>query len=312
MYKRLAAILAVLVAFVAVILYGITQANTTASADAPKTETGPVTKVTICHFTSIHASHPYNEITVPAFQFVFGVGHGGHQYDIWPAFKITLHGHVFDVPAHGNQSILRNHCVIPGETPPVTPCPTVTTTVTATVTVTAQPGKKTTPSVPPCSPTPTATVTTTETTTVTPNPTETVTATTTATATVTGPTSTVTVTLPFVPSTGCPPPNLFNAIRGNHAGNNMVGTPCRDVMAGHGGGDTMFGAAETDIMIGGRGNDRIDGGTSPDIIRGGFGNDRLISNDGTPGDRLVGGIGRDICIIDPGDIARQCERVIKK
>jgi hypothetical protein len=120
-----------------------------------------------------------------------------------------------------------------------------------------------------------------------------------------------TPTVPPVVS-ACPPANLFNAIRGNAKPNNMVGTPCRDVMNGHGGGDTMFGAGETDIMLGGRGPDKADGGTGVDTLRGGFGNDRLVSNDGTPGDRLIGGLGNDLCVIDPGDSARQCERVVKQ
>ena len=125
--------------------------------------------MTICHFTSIHADHPYNEITISAGQIVNGDGHGAHVYDIWPSFQYKLKdGTIVTVPSHGNQAILRNHCRIPGETPPVTPCPTVTTTVTATVTVTANPDKKTTPTAPPCSPTPTATTTVTNTTTVTP------------------------------------------------------------------------------------------------------------------------------------------------
>ena len=99
MKTRFAAILAVLVAFAAVVLYGITQANTTASADAPKTETGPVKKVTICHFTSIHADHPYNEITISAGQIVNGDGHGAHVYDIWPSFQYKLKdGTIVTVP----------------------------------------------------------------------------------------------------------------------------------------------------------------------------------------------------------------------
>ena len=171
MNKRIAAILAVLVAFAAVVLYGATQANTTASADAPKTGSGePVKKVTICHFTSIHASHPYNEIEIDAKQIVNGNGHGAHQYDIWGSFKYELkNGTIITVPSHGNQDILKNHCGIPGETPPptVSPCPTVT------VTVTADPGKT--------HPTPTQCPTVTATATAT----STVTSTATATATVT-------------------------------------------------------------------------------------------------------------------------------
>jgi RTX calcium-binding nonapeptide repeat (4 copies) len=287
---RIAAIMAVLVATAGVGLFGLSQSST---GTTPKTEppSGPVKKVTICHATGSQ-SNPYVEITVPGFQFVYGVGHGGHTYDIWPSFQYKLKdGTIVTVPAHGDQSILKDGCEVPGHTPE--PCPTVTVTVTASPSAPA----KTKPTQ--C-PTVTATATATETTTETATATATVTVTATPTAG------------PFVPSTGCPPPNLFNAIRGNRRDNTMVGTPCRDVMAGHGGTDTMFGAAETDIMLGQRGNDRLDGGTGIDTIRGGFGNDVLRSNDGTPGDRMIGGLGRDVCIIDPGDSAKQCERVIRQ
>lgn len=286
-----------------VIAIGISESSQSSAGAAPKTGTHPVEKVTICHFTSIHAEHPYNEITIDAKQIVNGNGHGAHVYDIWPTFQYRLHdGTIVTVPSHGNQEILRNHCRIPGEpTETVSPCPTVTVTVTAT------PDWKTHPTEHPTQ-CPTATVTATAT------ATSTVTSTTTATATatVTGPTSTVTVTTPFVPSTDCPPPNLVNVVRGTGKNDNLVGTPCRDGMLGHKGNDLMLGAAANDVLLGGRGRDRLDGGTGTDVLRGGFNNDILVSNDGTPGDRLIGGQGQDLCIIDPGDKAKSCERTITR
>jgi RTX calcium-binding nonapeptide repeat (4 copies) len=294
MYTRIASIVAVLAMGIFVIAIGVGESS---SAGPSKTETGPVKKVTICHFTSIHASHPYNEITIDAKQIVTGNGHGDHVFDIWPSFQYRLkNGTIVTVPSHGNQAILRNHCRLPGQTtPPVTPCPTVT------VTVTANPDR-TQPTEPPCSPTPTTTVT------VTPNPTET--STVTATATVTA-TSTVTATPtagPFVPSTGCPPPNLVNVVRGTRRGDNLVGTPCRDGMPGHGGNDLILGAANNDVLFGQRGADRLDGGAGTDVLRGGFGNDRLVGTDGER-DLLIGGVGRDICIADAIDRTTSCEVV---
>jgi RTX calcium-binding nonapeptide repeat (4 copies) len=307
MLTRIAAIFAVLVTAVAVGLFGISQSSTGTSpaAATQKGGTHPVQTVTICHATGSQ-SHPYVQLDdVPAFQIAFGIGHGAHTYDIWAGFLFNLHGTVLHVPAHGDQSILRNHCHIPGETPPptVNPCPTVTVTVTASPSA----GRWTeSPSPNPQCPTATATTTSTVTATTT------ATSTATATSTVTGPTSTVTVTLPFVPQTGCPPPNLFNAIRGGRHNDNLVGTPCRDVIAGHNGNDRLFGAAETDIIFGGRGNDFIEGDSGRDILRGGFNDDRINAVDGAPGDRVIGGVGRDVCIIDAGDSARQCERVVRR
>lgn len=245
MITRLAALVAVLVASVAVIVFGISQSS---QAGHPSASKAPVKKVTICHFTSENASHPYNEISIDAKQIVNGNGHGGHVFDIWPSFQFELKdGTVVTVPAHGDQSILNAHCTIPGETETATP-----TETTGTPT---QPGG------------------------------------------------------PFVPSTDCPPANLFNAIRGTRKDDHLVGTPCQDVMAGHNGNDTLFGAAESDIIFGGRGKDTINGGTGRDSLRGGFNDDRINAVDGAPGDRVIGGVGRDVCTIDQGDRVRQCERV---
>ena len=78
-------------------------------------------KVTICHFTNESASHLYNEIGVSIKSVASAAdwlnGHGGEPNDIWPEFT-AKNGDL--IGAHGDQSILANHCeVVPPETPAV-------------------------------------------------------------------------------------------------------------------------------------------------------------------------------------------------
>jgi Ca2+-binding RTX toxin-like protein len=77
--------------------------------------------------------------------------------------------------------------------------------------------------------------------------------------------------------------------------------------------------AVNDEIYGLRGDDTIRTGLVPrekfaegpdtDILRGGRGSDRLKSDDLEGRDELYGGRGRDLCIIDSGDLARGCDKV---
>jgi Ca2+-binding RTX toxin-like protein len=77
--------------------------------------------------------------------------------------------------------------------------------------------------------------------------------------------------------------------------------------------------AVNDEIYGLRGDDTIRAGLVPrekfaegpdtDILRGGRGSDRLKSDDLEGRDELYGGRGRDLCIIDSGDLARGCDKV---
>ena len=77
--------------------------------------------------------------------------------------------------------------------------------------------------------------------------------------------------------------------------------------------------AVNDEIYGLRGDDTIRAGLVPrekfaegpdtDILRGGRGLDRLKSDDLEGRDELYGGRGRDLCIIDSGDLARGCDKV---
>jgi Tol biopolymer transport system component len=96
----------------------------------------------------------------------------------------------------------------------------------------------------------------------------------------------------------------------------LYGTPYSDRIDGNGGNDRLFGNGGNDIIDGGTGNDGIGGGAGDDVIRGGPGNDILSGGSGNdviyagPGrDKIGCGPGRDTVYLQPGDTARDCERV---
>lgn len=118
MITRLAAIFAVLVAAIAVTIFGINQSSTAGHSS------GPVDKVTVCHATS-STHHPYSRISIPASQIVLGYGHGAHGGDVWASFQVEINGVVITVPSQGDQSVLPN-CHVPqgSPTPTASPSPT--------------------------------------------------------------------------------------------------------------------------------------------------------------------------------------------
>ena len=84
----------------------------------------------------------------------------------------------------------------------------------------------------------------------------------------------------------------FNAtITGTDSGEDLNGTPGRDVILALGGDDRINGADGDDIVCGGAGNDQIGGGTGGDTVLGGDGVDRVSGGDGN--DFLFGESGND-------------------
>jgi hypothetical protein len=106
---------------------------------------------------------------------------------------------------------------------------------------------------------------------------------------------------------GCNPDGL--ALQGDAAGDDMEGTPQRDLLRGGGGIDLIRGNGASDCLFGQTGIfDHIDGGSAPDRISGGRGPDTLRGGDGDDalnGDRnedgILGGRGRDLLHGDKGD-----------
>lgn len=97
-------------------------------------------------------------------------------------------------------------------------------------------------------------------------------------------------------------------------GNDVLGLGAgNDVGLLGAGDDIAYGGAGADFLAGSDGNDRLYGGSGKDRIRGGAGDDFINANDGTAGDRVSCGLGRDIVIADPGDrIAADCEVVRRR
>lgn len=106
------------------------------------------------------------------------------------------------------------------------------------------------------------------------------------------------------------------------AGNDLAdGGSGNDVITGDAGNDRLFGGIGNDRESGGVGNDAVYGQAGTDLLYcnsgkdladGGAGNDGVNCADGTGGDKVYGGLGRDFCIGDPGDIFVGCEtRIIK-
>ena len=120
-------------------------------------------------------------------------------------------------------------------------------------------------------------------------------------------------------------------------GNDIIsGGPGRDLIVGDAGNDRIRGGSGADDLSGGRGRDALFGGAGNDVLRGNFasdilhgqsgddtivgggghnrmygdgGDDRLISTgNGRGGDRVYGGRGRDVAIVNHGDTVRSVER----
>jgi Ca2+-binding RTX toxin-like protein len=89
----------------------------------------------------------------------------------------------------------------------------------------------------------------------------------------------------------------YAAIKRGDAGDNYLRETCRD--------DTLIGRAGADIL------DANNCGDDEDLLYGNRGNDRLLANDGDREDAVVGGGGRDICVVDAlVEAGNGCDRVL--
>jgi hypothetical protein len=100
-------------------------------------------------------------------------------------------------------------------------------------------------------------------------------------------------------------------LNGSSKANRMNGAGGPDVLHGRGGNDRIDGKAGNDKVYGDGGNDTLVGGAGRDGIFGGTGNDRLSSVDGAR-DIVDCGSGKDTATVDRFDVARGCERVIRR
>ena len=101
---------------------------------------------------------------------------------------------------------------------------------------------------------------------------------------------------------------LADNVRGDGAGNRLVGTDGKDNISGAGGADDIFGKGGQDRLFGDAGNDDVYGGDKGDRIQGGTGQDDLFGQTGNdfvnaidlqPNDRVDCGEGEfDIAGID--------------
>jgi Ca2+-binding RTX toxin-like protein len=77
--------------------------------------------------------------------------------------------------------------------------------------------------------------------------------------------------------------------------------------------NVLFETAGDDLILGRGGDDVLDANNfsgDVDVLRGGTGNDRLLANDGDTLDTVVGGPGRDTCVVDARrEVGGGCEVV---
>jgi Tol biopolymer transport system component len=93
-------------------------------------------------------------------------------------------------------------------------------------------------------------------------------------------------------------------ITGTSGDDLLKGTPEADRICGRGGNDTVLGRGGDDELVGGAGADSMVGGSGADVLR---------SADGVGGnDSVTGGPGKDRCVIDAGDTAKGCEKVVER
>jgi Ca2+-binding RTX toxin-like protein len=101
------------------------------------------------------------------------------------------------------------------------------------------------------------------------------------------------------------------SITGNSKSEDLYGTSGPDTICGRSGNDTIYGGAGNDTLYGNHGNDTLVGGRGSDRFYGGNGFDVLRASDGAFGDYLNAGDGYDKCVVDPGDVTRNCEVVVE-
>jgi len=82
----------------------------------------------------------------------------------------------------------------------------------------------------------------------------------------------------------------------------IVGSGGADLIAGRGGGDCLRGGGQRDLLVGGDGRD---------VLHSGGGRDRIRARDGRR-DIVRCGPARDVARIDYKDVARRCERIVRR
>ena len=110
-----------------------------------------------------------------------------------------------------------------------------------------------------------------------------------------------------------------DTLSGGPGNDNIFGGPGNDRISGGRGNDILSGGRGNDVISGGPGNDTLSGGPGNDVIYGGPGNNTIHGGPGTDtihardGHRDVVdcGPGRDVAFVDPVDLVRGCERVIR-
>jgi Ca2+-binding RTX toxin-like protein len=117
-------------------------------------------------------------------------------------------------------------------------------------------------------------------------------------------------------------------IKGNSKANKLTGTAGADVICGYGGDDHIYGKGGNDILIGGSGDDWLYGEKGNDLSKGGAGRDVLFdrtgldtlkagdgddkcmdTRDGSGGDHLDGGAGKDYYYANTADTVKNAEAV---
>jgi hypothetical protein len=114
------------------------------------------------------------------------------------------------------------------------------------------------------------------------------------------------------------------------AGNDrLLGGDGQDLLAGENGNDGLWGGGGNDRLLGRAGRDQLRGGFGADRLGGGSGNDDLVAGpgknflSGNPGndrldarnrarDRVIGGAGADLAILDRFDIVTFVERLLRR
>jgi len=91
--------------------------------------------------------------------------------------------------------------------------------------------------------------------------------------------------------------------RGLGGADRIFGGAGKDRLRGDAGGDRLSGGKGRDQLIGGKGRDRFDGGAGNDVIN---------AVDRRKDARVNGGAGRNICRIDPADlaVAKRCSKIV--
>lgn len=81
-----------------------------------------------------------------------------------------------------------------------------------------------------------------------------------------------------------------------------------DLVIGNDGDDLVDGGSGDDRVLGDAGNDYVSGFTGSDYLAAGSGNDYIYAADGEF-DRVSGGPGYDVCVVDTDDDVSECEEV---